>query len=334
MRPWIKNLLQFLLGIGLATGLLYLTYKDTDLNQLLETLRQADTFWLLMNGLFLLLSYVLRALRWKMMLDNAGYPVKTGTTIISILIAYLVNTATPRLGEVARCSAVYRSDGVPVAGSLGTVLTERVIDLLVLLIGVGVVILLELDRMSLFFEGDGGAAAASEGGNLLYLLIGLGVAGLLGLGVLIWILRTTTQSGIIAKLRRFIRQMLLAAQSIFRLDRPWLFITYTLMIWVTLVLMMYFVLLALPGSSELGIYYGVLLLFIGGIGWALPVPGGMGSTHFIVKNLFIAFGLSAALGEAVAALSNGATTVFTVLFGAVAVVAYFLIQPHKPNEEA
>jgi uncharacterized protein (TIRG00374 family) len=322
MRPWIKNLLQFFLGVGLAAGLLYLTYKDTDLNELLEMLLRADGFWLLMNGVFLLLSYVLRALRWKMMLDNAGYPVKTGTTILSVIIAYLVNTATPRLGEVARCSAIYRTDRVPVAGSLGTVLTERVIDLIVLLLGVGVIVLFELDRLSYFLEGDSGGDTS----GLVKLIIALGVAAVLGLGALIWILRAENATGFIGKVRGFIMQMLEAARSIFKLDRPWLFLTYTVLIWVSLVLMMYFVLLALPESSGLGIYYGTLLLFIGGIGWALPAPGGMGSTHIIVTTLFVAFGHSETLGGAVAALSNGATTVFTVFFGAVAVIMFFFVR--------
>ena len=332
MRPWLKNLLQFLIGIGLAAGLLYLTYRDTDLNQLWETLSSADPFWLAMNAALLMAVFIFRALRWNILLVSAGHPASKFNTTLSVLIAYLVNTATPRLGEIVRCSVIYQSDRVPVATSLGTVFSERVIDMIVLLLGVGLIGIFELEEMSLFVKnlaslsGDGGQ---TEAGILPYVLLAIGVGGLVALFL---ILRSKQESGIIARLRHFLNQMFSAAKSVFQMKNPGLFLLYTALIWISLTLMMFTALKALPESSHLGIGYAILLLFIGGIGWALPAPGGIGTTHYIVENLFVAYGQTAFLGGAVGFLSNTATNVFTVFFGLIGLLVYFALIGRKRGE--
>ena len=106
-----------------------------------------------------------------------------------------------------------------------------------------------------------------------------------------------------------------------------------MLIWIDLVYMFYVILLALPETQDMGVYMGALLLFIGGIGWALPTPGGMGSTHLIVRELFKVFGYSALLGNVVGALSNGATAVFTIFFGLIG-LAWFFFQPVVDQPES
>lgn len=320
MNSKLKTLLQFVFGIGLAGGLLYYVYKDTSWDKLVEDLSQADPVWIGLSGLALMAVFVVRALRWQMMLESSGYYPKKSNTLTSVLVLYLVNSVTPKIGEIVRCSILYKTDDVPVSSGLGTVITERVIDALVLFAGVGIIFLLEIERLgalfSKIFENLAGLVSGISTGYLIAggaLLLGLFVAG-------IFFLRSnlSSENSVLSKVQGFIGQMIEATQSVFKLKSPGLFFLYTFLIWFFLILMNYLFILALPGTRELGIYFAVLILFIGGIGWALPVPGGMGSTHFIVKELFIAFGLSATLGQNIGALSNGITWIFSVGYGLIA----------------
>ena len=145
-----------------------------------------------------------------------------------------------------------------------------------------------------------------------------------------------SEDGLLGKVKGFFEQMINAAKSVFQLKNPALFFLYTFLIWFFLILMNYLFILSLPGTRELGIYFALLILFIGGIGWALPVPGGMGSTHFIIAKLFVAFGLSETMGKNMGALSNGVTWIYSVGFGLIALVyLLFLIyrRPQKISEE-
>ena len=337
MSQRLKTFLQFAVGILLAAGLLYYVYKDNSWEQLVCDMSQADPFWLIMGGLALLAVFIFRALRWQMMLHSSGFPAKTFTTTLSVLILYMVNSITPKIGEVARCTVLYRTDKVPVSAGLGTVFTERVIDALVLFAGVGVIFLLEIQRLGNLFQQIFDSLNEAFGGNSTLLVTMLIVALAVGAIGLYWFIQRGNKKGeendssIGGKLHVFISQMLQGAKSVFTLEKPWLFLLYTGLIWLTLVLMNYFFILALPETADLGVYFAVLILFIGGIGWALPVPGGMGTTHFIILQLFLAFGLSESAGKNIALLSNGATFVFSILYGLIALGLLFYLAIGKPQ---
>ncbi|RMG56454.1 MAG: UPF0104 family protein [Bacteroidetes bacterium] len=322
MKRSLKTIAQLLLGLGIAGLLLYLTFRDSSLGDIIQDMRAADPFWLGMGALALLLMFLFRALRWQMMLVRSGHPAGLFAVTLSTLITYLVNSLTPKLGEVARCSVLLKTDKVPISTSLGTVVSERVADMLVLLLGVGIIFLLEINRLGDLF---GSMFAHLLGEDQLLVLGGLAIVGMLGLVAGILFLRSERfKTGLMGRIQVFLKSMFAAASSVLRLRRPWLFGLYTGLIWFFLVLMNYFFMLALPATSGLSFYFAVLILFIGGLGWALPVPGGIGTTHFIVLQIFLAF-----LGEAgrepglqIGLLSNGATFLFNVGFGLLAWFAF------------
>lgn len=315
MNKQVKTFLQLFVGIGIAAGLLYLTFRNSSWEDI-SRLKEADPFLLVLGAGALFVMYIFRALRWSMMLKSAGYPAKLFNIVLATLITYLVNSLTPKLGEILRCSVLLKTDKVPVAASLGTVVSERVADVLFLFGGVGIIFLMELDRLGSLFSSMADKVIGDKSTSW-FIVVGLVLLAMMGVGI--YFLRSSRfQEGLIGKVQAFMRQTLEAAQSVFRLKRPWLFVVYTIGLWACLVLMNYLFLLALPESADLGWYMAILILFIGGLGWALPVPGGMGTTHFIIWQLFIAFQLSETAGKNVAILSNGATLVYNVLFGMLA----------------
>ena len=147
MKNWIRETLKFLLGAGIASFFLYITLRDRPLTEIIADLKDVKWVWVWVAGLCLLVSHVFRTLRWQMLLEEAGKKTGFLNTLNSVLICYGVNSLTPRLGEIARCSTLYRSEKVPVSTSLGTVIIERVADLLVLGLGIGVVFLIEFNLL-------------------------------------------------------------------------------------------------------------------------------------------------------------------------------------------
>lgn len=320
-QNWWKNLLQFLAGIALAAFLLWFTYRDRELGDLVASMRAIDPFWTAAGALCLLMVHISRALRWQLLLESAGEHPSPFHTTMSVFLLYFVNSLTPKLGEIARCTVLYKTDGVPLSRSLGTVVSERAIDVLVLAGGIGIIFLLEIGRMTeLFSQLDGSTAFWT-----IMVLIGLLLAAVVGF----LILRRNADHNLLGKVYAFVRNMLEAAASVFRLEKPLRFFLYTAWIWGSLVLMNYAYIKALPSTAELGWYMAILILFIGGIGWVFPVPAGMGSTHYIISGLlFPAFGLTEAAGEEIGLLSNGGTFVFAILYGlfALAWLAYWWIK--------
>ncbi|MDX2249075.1 MAG: lysylphosphatidylglycerol synthase transmembrane domain-containing protein [Bacteroidia bacterium] len=326
MKKYLKTILQLVIGLGIATALLYLTFRDRSLEDLFQSMKEADIFWMLMGAVALFGVFFFRGMRWKLMLDSSGHPADTLNTIASVFICYLVNSATPKLGEVARCSVMLRTDKIPIPASLGTVITERAFDVIVLLAGIGLIFLVEFQRLSDLFSQMFGKIFGGIQNGLGILLIA-GLAGVV-LTVGAWyVLRLgKSRKGFAGKIYGFVYTMFQAVKSVFFLQKPGWFFFHTFMTWACLILMNYFFILALPDTHDLGIYFAVLILFIGGIGWALPVPAGMGTTHFIVYQLFLAFGLEGSAGQNIGFFSNGATLVFTVLYGVIGWIFFMIVE--------
>ncbi|MCB0855033.1 MAG: flippase-like domain-containing protein [Bacteroidetes bacterium] len=333
MNKNLKTLLQLTIGVLIAAALMYITFKDRSIGDLANDMKAADPFWMFMAALTLLAVYIFRALRWKLMLDSSDYPANSFNTIISMLICYLVNSVTPRIGEVARCSVLLKTDKIPIPASLGTIFTERIIDALVLFGGLGIIFLTEFQRLrDLFAVMFSNILGGME--NSLWLLTGMAVVAIGGIIGLFFFLRSErARQGIAGKFHDALSTMLKASQSIFRLQKPWLFFVHTALIWLALVAMNYFFLKSLPDTQDFGVYVAILILFIGGLGWALPVPGGIGTTHYIIVQLFLAFNLSETAGQNFGLLSNGATFIFTIFFGLIAWLLFLYIVYQKENQK-
>lgn len=336
MNKRLRTLLQLLVGVLISAALLWLTYRKRDFGDLVNDMAQADTTMVVLSGMVLLLVFWLRAMRWRLMIISAGHPVRSYPTFLAVTVGYLVNAVTPKIGEIVRCTALYRSDNVPVASSLGTVFTERVIDALVLFGGIFLIFLMEVDRLGELFTNIFDSLFGSWTTNQVLILVGVVVAiGVVGILALVWLRKRASQEsenpGLISKVNEFVNGMLVAVKSIFKLKQPGMFILLTIFIWVALIAMNILFLKALPSTAHLSWYFAILVLFIGGIGWAMPVPAGMGTTHYIVTLLFVAFSQPAEMGENVGLLSNGATFLFTIIWGLIAWGLYmvFLVRDRK-----
>lgn len=316
MKQSVKNLLQTIAGIVLGAVFLYFTLKGKPIDEIVESLRHADLFWMLMSGTMLFVVFVLRALRWDVILQSTDIKANVLDINIALFIGYFVNSFTPKLGELIRCTNLKRNYDIKLSTVLGTVVSERIYDVLVLILGLTFFVFYEFQRLGGFFEQAGQNIGASFLGKdfLIYVFVAF-VAVL----VVVYIFRKSfSRYRLFGLFYHFVSDMFYTVVKTFRLKRFNLFLVYTILIWIALIAMNYCYLKALPETDSFSFYFATVVLFVGGIGWALPAPGGIGTTHFFILQLFIAFSLSESAGVSFGILSNGLNFIYTIILGLIA----------------
>lgn len=309
-----KNILQTLLGVTIGGVFLFLTLKNKPLDEIWQSISAANWWWVSLSGFALIMVFLLRALRWRLLIQNVGYDPKKRHVVYALIMGYFVNSFTPKLGEIVRCTSLKTKSDVPVAHSLGTVVSERVYDIMIMFAGLFVIFALEVDRLGHIMSGMFEVVASKFSDNLIVSISVLVLLAAMGYALLHFL----TKKGLFVRITGFVNDMLKTVRSTFRIKRYRGFLLYTLLIWIALVLMNYCFLKALPETHNHNFYFAVVVLFVGSIGWAMPTPGGIGTTHFVILQLFLAFSLTESAGISFGVLSNGLTFVYTLVFGFIA----------------
>lgn len=314
----MKKILNAAAGFALGGILLFFTFRGRNMADVWQSISHADIALSLISLLLMAIVFLLRGARWQLLLREAGAEASLLDTLSSLSFGYFVNCITPKLGEVGRCLSLQKNADVPLAQSFGTVVSERVYDVLVLVSGVGLVFIMEMDRLGQLWSQISDRFAHIFGdGTLWYAALALALTVLLS----VLLRRHLLRIRLFAKIAQFFAQLGNAIKHSFALKRYWLFLLYTAGIWGALILVNLVFLHAMDVTGA-DLYLSVIVLFISSIGWALPAPGGVGTSHFIVLQLFIAFGLGEEKGLAFGIYSNGITVGFMLLFGLLAAADY------------
>jgi uncharacterized membrane protein YbhN (UPF0104 family) len=331
----VKNVLKYLISLAIAGGLLWFTFKQShlDAGDLWAKISAADYRWVLASALMTIIAHWSRAERWRILLEPVvpQRPTAIDATA-SVLTGYLANLALPRAGEVARCGTLYRLSGVPVNVSFGTVVAERLFDVLMLLILLAATFVLEFDRLSQFFmeffgnKVGGQGAGAGSGASGILLLIG---AVLVGLALLGWFLFNRYRDALgrhplYQKVMGFTKGLLEGLLSVRKLRRPGAFIAHTLLIWFMYYLMSYTLFFAMPATANLSPLTGLTILVVGSLGMAAPTPGGIGSFHLLVGQVAILYGLTSQDGQVLATFIHGVSTLMVIILGVLSLLVVLL----------
>lgn len=331
----LRNVIQYTL-ILLATGLLiwfslsgiHVEGNENKWDYLVAAWNQAHKGWLMAMAVIMIFSHWLRAVRWRVLLEPVGYQPSLRDSFLSVMVGYLVNLAIPRGGEVSRCYNLYKLDKTPVEISFGTVVVERIVDLICLLLLIGLSFIAESKKLFAFIATLPIGAGEGESRSTTLLIIGAAVA-VIVLAVYIVIKRSE-------RVKRFLTKTWSGFKggltSVFRLQNKWPFIIYSLLIWVLYFLMSYAVVRAFPSTAELG-FQAVLSLFaIGAIAMAVPLPGGAGSYHVLVpQGLFFLYGIPKGDAVAFTFIFHGWQTAVLVLVGAISLIATSLLIKKSPK---
>jgi uncharacterized membrane protein YbhN (UPF0104 family) len=284
MNPKLKSALQYLVTISITVLLVWLSLRGINLGGAHEGQDTGDLIWtawtkadkgyLLLMAVLLLVSHLFRAERWRMLLEPSGHRGTFSNSFLSVMVGYLVNLAIPRGGEVSRCYNLFKLEKTPVEVSFGTVVVERLVDVLCMLTLVFIAFVVEWDKLEVFmssldFSGGGTKPKVSP----LLIIVVLGVIGIV---VLVYFLRNNPR---VIKLWHGFKEGVFA---IFKLRNKWLFIAYSIIIWVLYFFMSYTVMLAFGETAQLGIRAVLTIFAIGAIAMAAPLPGGAGSYHLLL----------------------------------------------------
>ncbi|HEY9008538.1 MAG TPA: lysylphosphatidylglycerol synthase transmembrane domain-containing protein [Ohtaekwangia sp.] len=317
LKAFIQYAIIFVVTIALIWFSLQGLSEENKWQYLKDTWQSANKAWLLAMAGIAMLSHVLRAARWRMLMVPSGHHPRLSHSFYSLMVGYLVNLVIPRGGEVSRCFNLYRLDKTPVDMSFGTVVVERIVDMLCLLILIAISFAVESEKLFQFIET---LPIGKPGDRLpIMLLLYIGAACIVFAVTAFLILRRNEKlKAFMTKTWQGFKQGL---SSVFRLENKGLFIVYSVSIWLLYFLMSYTVLQAFPSTNALG-FGAVLSLFaIGSIAMAAPLPGGTGSYHVLVPQGLV-FLYSVPQSEAVAFtfIFHGWQTAIMIVGGAISLL--------------
>ncbi|MFQ6946458.1 MAG: lysylphosphatidylglycerol synthase transmembrane domain-containing protein [Odoribacter splanchnicus] len=153
MHPLVKNTIKFFLFLAVSAFLFWLVYRDQNWDELLTVLKEdVNYFWIGVACVMGIASHVSRALRWQLLTASMGYRISFGNSFMGVMIGYFANLAIPRMGEFTRCGVVSKYEEVPFSKLLGTVVTERVIDMMILLFLTLIVVITQFKQVGIFFR--------------------------------------------------------------------------------------------------------------------------------------------------------------------------------------
>jgi uncharacterized protein (TIRG00374 family) len=289
----LKSILTIVISLAFAGFFLWIALKDFDFGSFRKSIAKANYWWVLFAGCFGISAYWFRAIRWNLMLEPMGHNISNSNSLWSISFGYLMNLTIPRSGEVARATALYGVEKVPVDQSFGTIILERVVDLVCMIVFLGLTLLFKGEVIYSFYKNSG----INFNPNKILLILGILIVG----AVLFFMFKKRLANvAFLGKIIKFIDGIFQGLTSIFKLKQKGKFILYTMGIWISYYFAAYLVCFALPETSNFTFADGFLIIVVGTLGMIVPASGGIGAFNLAMKfgfmALFISMGKSSELG--------------------------------------
>lgn len=327
MSQQLKSVLQYSIIGLIGVFFLYFVFKGTDWNDLMLKFEHTNYWWIGAGMAISVFSHFIRAYRATMLYDVLGYNVKVGNSFNAVMIGYMMNYIIPRAGEVSRCAALTKTDDIPVQKSLGTVVTERIFDMVILLLMLVIVFLLQFDLLTSFINKSLEASGTQPASGNTLKLVAIGMVAVGGAG-LYFIRKKLATHPLFVKIINLLKGFGEGLLSIRKVSKPGLFVFLSIAIWMCYVLMMYFCLFAMEATSSLSFMDCLTVFVIGSIGMIIPAPGaGAGTYHFAVMQSLLLFGVAEADGIAYATIVHGIQMILLLAIGAIC--SLIVLAQHK-----
>ena len=306
----MKKTLKIILPLALGGILVLYLFTIIPPETLLIYFKNANYWWISLGLFFGVLSHLSRAYRWKFMLEPIGYNPKFTNSVLAVLIGYFVNLAIPRAGEVSRATVMVNYEKIPFEKGFGTIVAERIADLIMMLIIIGI---------TLFFQFDYILELVSK--NFNPLKIAFIIAGIIGAIIIFSLFVKKAEKGFLFKIKSFVLSLVEGVTSILKMKKKWAFIFHTVFIWTMYVAMFWATIPAIEGLKvPIG---GILVGFIAGGFSIAATNGGIGLYPVAVAGAFKLFGVLEEPATAFGSVMWAAQTAMIIIFGGLA----FLLLP-------
>lgn len=313
MNKLLLKILKIVLPILLGSFILYWVYRDFDFARAKDVLLYGTNWWwMLFSLVFGVMSHVFRGWRWKQTLEPLGAYPRTSDCVDAIFVSYATNLLLPRVGEVSRCGVLSKYDHVPFAKSLGTVVTERLVDTLCILLITGVTFLVQMPVFLRFFEETG-----TKIPSLVHLLSSpwFYVSLFCVIGVLILIYYLLRMLSFFEKVKGVVLNVWEGVTSLRNVKNVPLFVLYTLLIWICYFFHFYITFYCFQFTEQLS-FLAALVMFVGGtFAVIVPTPNGAGPWHFAIITMMMLYGVNATDAGVFALIVHGIQTLLVIVLG-------------------
>lgn len=331
MKVKAKDVFKFAIALAFSAAIFWYVYKDFDISEAIASLKKFDFRWVLVSILLSFGSHFLRALRWGQLLEVSGKKSTLVINYFAVMIGYLANTVFPRLGEITRCGIVNKKEGIPMSFAVGTVLTERLIDLIILLLLTAVTFILEFSRLNEYFSSTF-EHITSALYTYWWLLTLMTLVGAWTFWYFI-LSKRPTKNKWVEKIRKLIKQLYSGILSITKIKKPLLFWVNTIGIWVLYFLMLYVISFGSEETKNLGPLAGLAILVMGSFGMAAPTANGVGSFHAFVAGILVLYGLPESEGKIFALILHTSQLFTVIVFGIISLILVNFIKPREIHGE-
>ncbi len=349
----MKKILQFLLFLGLGVTILWLVFRGQNAafqeqcrldgvpsdqcsltDKLLHDFSTVNLGWMLLVAAAFTVSNIFRALRWQMLLEPMGYRAGFANSLLTILLGYFANLGFPRMGEVVRAGSLSRYERIPLEKVMGTLVSDRLMDMVCLLLVIGLAFLFQ-GQVLLDFISSRRSGAGPESGGLLSsraIWIALLLMVLCGAAVVVfW--QKLLHFHVFRKMNQILQGFWEGLRSVLKLKNPALFIAYSLGIWLMFYLQCWFNLKAFPPTAGLSAAAAMMVFVFGTLGMVVPSPGGMGTFHALAIAGLALYGIAGSDAFSYANIAFFAIQIFyNIVGGVLALVLMPMLNKKKQGD--
>lgn len=328
MRRSFFKVFNFFIFLAIGLTLLYFAFKGIDFDSLVKDLKNANYAWVALSLVFAFVAYLSRAYRWKLLIEPLNYNPSFKNVYHAVMVGYIANLAFPRIGEITRCGSLTKTDKIPIDSLIGTVIIERAIDMVVLLVLLFIIFIAKLESFGNFIKTNVFIPVYQKFINAVdfpfyYWIIPVFII----VAIIIiysYFKKRLKRVKVIHKFRKLLRGVFAGVKTVTKMRNRWAFLLHTVIIWVMYFLMTYVVVFAIPETKELTPIDGLFLLVIGGLGMAAPVQGGIGAFHWIIASGLTLYDIPKTEGLVFATIQHESQVFLVLVLGAFSILMLFL----------
>ena len=290
MKTIVTNAAKIIFPILLGGAILYWMYRGEDFGHIRHVLSdEMDWTWMLLSFPFGILAQMFRGWRWRQTLEPLGEQPRTATCINAVFLSYAASLVIPRIGEFTRCAALKRYEGISFSKALGTVVTERAVDTLIVMLYSGLILLLAMSTFGTFFQ--------KTGTSLDHILSGFSLTGWLvtavcAIAVLILLHLLLKNFSIYNKVKMTLSGIWEGVLSLKDVSNLPLYLFFSVGIWVMYFLHYYLTFFCFDFTANLGIGCALVSFVVANFAVIVPTPNGAGPWHFAIKTMLILYGVA------------------------------------------
>ena len=324
-KAGFSTIIKFIFFLGLGILIIWLSLRnltEVEKDEIIKAFKTANYNWVALAVVLGVFSHILRSLRWMLFFEPMGYKPSLKNTFYAVMIGYFANMAFPRLGEVSRCGIMARYEKIPFNKAFGSVITERAIDMILFVLLFFLTIFTQIGTIDQYLDTKIYPkiyAKFQDPATIRLLIYGVIGFALAVVAILVLFRKKLASSKAADKIRSLVAGFWEGLKSLSGIRRPYLFVAYSLLIWVLYFFMLYVCFFCFPETSGLSLGAGLSALVLGSVG-IMITPGGIGLYPAIVQETLRLYGTSLTTGLALGWIAWTAQTSMILIVGGVSLL--------------